>query len=180
MARVQQKMHAAGTTGVAGSSGLPCATVLRLIRDLPGVPGLLATVIGAMPSIIMRSIITDLTPASGRQDHAISPSAFAPPVSRRQSVHRIPRSTSVTIAIRPSCRGGTAQEATNWKFKESELFLRAGLDHPNQLEAKDEIRFLAHAVFGGSRVLPRTPRCQNGFDLPDEQWRREALDEFQP
>ena len=31
----------------AERSGIPCTTVLRLIRDLPGVPGLLATV--AMP-----------------------------------------------------------------------------------------------------------------------------------
>jgi hypothetical protein len=36
MARVQKKTHAAVTTGSAGYPGLPCATVLRLIRDLPG------------------------------------------------------------------------------------------------------------------------------------------------
>jgi hypothetical protein len=44
--------------------------VLRLIRDLPGEPGFLATVVG-----VMRSIIANLAPASGRQDHTISPSA---------------------------------------------------------------------------------------------------------
>jgi hypothetical protein len=30
------KKHGEGTTGSAGSSGIPCAMVLRLIRDLPG------------------------------------------------------------------------------------------------------------------------------------------------
>jgi hypothetical protein len=44
MARLQQKKQAAVTTGQAGSTGIPCAMVLRLIRDLPGVPGLIATV----------------------------------------------------------------------------------------------------------------------------------------
>jgi hypothetical protein len=54
-----------------------------------------------------------LTSASGGQDHTISPSASAPFVrttsrARHQSVHRIPRSTSVTIAIRPSDERETA------------------------------------------------------------------------
>ena len=42
MARLQTKKQAAVTTGSAGSTGIPCAMVLRLIRVLPGVPGLLA------------------------------------------------------------------------------------------------------------------------------------------
>jgi hypothetical protein len=49
------------------SSGLPCAMVLRLIRDLPGDQALLS------PSSADRS--TDLAPALGRQDHTTSPSA---------------------------------------------------------------------------------------------------------
>jgi len=44
MARLQQKTQAAVTTGLAGSTGIPCTMVLRLIRGLPGVPGFLATV----------------------------------------------------------------------------------------------------------------------------------------
>jgi len=44
----------------------------------------------------------DLTPASRRQDHTTSPSASCAIRQKRQSVHRIPRSTFVTIAIRPS------------------------------------------------------------------------------
>jgi hypothetical protein len=45
MARLQQKKQAAVTTGSARSAtGTPCAMVLRLIRALSGVPGLIATV----------------------------------------------------------------------------------------------------------------------------------------
>ena len=44
MARLQQKMQAAGTTGLAATSGPPRAMALRLIRVLPGAPGVLATI----------------------------------------------------------------------------------------------------------------------------------------
>jgi hypothetical protein len=44
MARLQQEKQAAVTTGTPKRSGIPCAMVLRLIHDLPGVPGFLATV----------------------------------------------------------------------------------------------------------------------------------------
>jgi hypothetical protein len=56
------------TTGTSRTTGLPCAMVLRLIRDLPGDRALLP------PSSADRS--ADLTPALGRQDHTISPSAI--------------------------------------------------------------------------------------------------------
>jgi hypothetical protein len=36
MARLREKMQAAGTTGSAETSGIPCAMGLRIIRDLPG------------------------------------------------------------------------------------------------------------------------------------------------
>jgi hypothetical protein len=38
------KKHGEGTTGAAGSSGIPCAMALRLIRDLLGEPGFLAPI----------------------------------------------------------------------------------------------------------------------------------------
>jgi hypothetical protein len=54
----------------------------------------------------MRSIVTNLTPASRRQDHTASPSAFENAfVVRIESVHRIPRPTFVTIAKGPSVQG---------------------------------------------------------------------------
>ena len=55
-----------------------------------------------MPPSLRRSCPRSLAPASGRQDHTTSPSASSAFVSRTISVHRIPRSTSVTIAKRPS------------------------------------------------------------------------------
>ena len=60
------------TTGTGGSSGLPCAMALRLIRDLPGDRAFLP------PSPARRvSVCASLAPASGRQDHTISPYAAA-------------------------------------------------------------------------------------------------------
>src|SRR5438552_17908715 len=55
MAPVRKKMHGAGTTGTRRTSGLPCAMGLRLIRDLPGAPGFLATVTRVMPGIMQAS-----------------------------------------------------------------------------------------------------------------------------
>jgi hypothetical protein len=52
---------------------------------LSPVTGFLATVIPEK-----RLLLTNLTPASGRQDHTISPSASAALVSRSLRVHRIP------------------------------------------------------------------------------------------
>jgi hypothetical protein len=50
------------------SPGIPRAMVYGLYRALPGEPGFLATVASGIAS-------TDLTPASGCQDHTTSPSA---------------------------------------------------------------------------------------------------------
>ena len=69
------------------------------LRALPG-DRLFVTIPGAM-----RKHRRELTPASGRQDHTTSPSAFENAfVFRIESVHRIPRPTSVTIAKRPCSR----------------------------------------------------------------------------
>src|SRR6202035_916077 len=50
------------------TSGIPHAMVLRLIRDLPGDRALLP------PSPLRSLLLKNLAPASGRQDHTISPS----------------------------------------------------------------------------------------------------------
>jgi hypothetical protein len=47
--------------------------------------GFFVTVVG-----VMQSIVANLTPASGRQDHTTSPSASAQFVNRADRVHRIP------------------------------------------------------------------------------------------
>src|SRR5262249_12491303 len=67
----------------------PLRNGLRLIRALPGVPGSLA-------SVACDFVIANLTPASGCQDHAISPSASR--AARRAAATRPshPRSAFVT------------------------------------------------------------------------------------
>src|SRR6202011_1210640 len=76
------------------SPGTPRAMVYGLYRALPGEPGFLATVAGGIAS-------TDLTPASGCQDHTTSPSASVPFVNGT-SASTASHPASVTIAIRPS------------------------------------------------------------------------------
>jgi hypothetical protein len=100
MARLQQKKQAAVTTGSAGSTGIPCAMGYALYRALPGDHRLVATVArGTDPAT--------LAPASERQDHTTSPSAYTTFVSRAIRVHRIPASRVVTIrAYVPLHRGG--------------------------------------------------------------------------
>ena len=84
-------------TGSAETSGLPRAMVLRLIRALPGEPGFVVT-------IAAQTLLRNLTPTLGRQDHAISPyanasyvDAFAP--EALASTAACP--TSVTLANAP-------------------------------------------------------------------------------
>jgi hypothetical protein len=58
-----------------------------------------------------RNFFADLIPASGYQDRTTSPSASRALVSCASRVHRIPHPTSVTIAKRPSDRGGTGRRS---------------------------------------------------------------------
>ena len=69
-----------------------------LYRALPGVPSLIATVIGG-------ALTANLTPASGCQDHTTSPSASRAFVKGAFSGHRSPFQRSKTIASAPL--GGT-------------------------------------------------------------------------
>jgi hypothetical protein len=80
MARLQQRKQAAVTTVQPKHPASPSAMVLRLIRGLPGVRALIATV--ALRTISPRSI-----PASGQrrgdQDDTTSPSTRMPSSARR-------------------------------------------------------------------------------------------------
>ena len=65
--------------------GLPCAVVSTgLYRALPSDRAFLP------PSPLRNSLLKNLTPASGRQDHTVLPSAGVTLVSRNFRVHRIP------------------------------------------------------------------------------------------
>ena len=75
------------------------------LRALPGVRDVLVTVIGEM-----QSIVANLAPAKGRQNHTTSPSACR--AARQAAQPRPPHSnpTLVTVAKRPSIRGRTNKE----------------------------------------------------------------------
>ncbi len=88
-----------GHTGITRHS--PRNGFNGFLRTLPGDRACLP------PSPRGNCVPPNLTPASGRQDHTTSPSASHAIRQRRQSVHRIPHPTSVTIAKRPSGRSGT-------------------------------------------------------------------------
>jgi hypothetical protein len=96
----------------------------------------------------------NLTPASGRQDHTISPSAIAPLVSQRIRVHRIPHSTFVTFAIAPlqSRRdGGTI--ALICDSGKQNYFCSRGLTGicERRLSGKSALRALTAVLVTGSR-----------------------------
>ena len=78
------KKQAAVTTGSARSTRHSLRSGFTAYTWSPRGPGFLAPVIG-----VMRSIIANLAPASGRQDHTTSPSANAAFVCRSPRVHRI-------------------------------------------------------------------------------------------
>jgi hypothetical protein len=82
-----EKAHEQVTTGSPENTGIPCANGFnRLFHALPGEPGLLS------PSPRNATHCRELTPASGRQDHMASPSAYPSHALRGISVHRpLPR-----------------------------------------------------------------------------------------
>src|SRR5579871_785644 len=105
----------------AERAGLPCAMVLRLIARSPRGAGLFAPV--------TRRSSCKLDPGiggSGPHAFAVRPCTARP---AGQSVHRIPHSTFVTIAKRPSQRrrdgSGHTPDLHFWK---SEIFLSVRLD----------------------------------------------------
>src|ERR1700737_607580 len=100
------------------SPGIPRAMVLRLISCSPRRPGFLATVAGGIAS-------TDLTPASGRQDHTSSPSAPAPFVIGT-SASTASRLASVTIANRPSVRRDDESLVLIWGSGKQKYFCKGG------------------------------------------------------
>jgi hypothetical protein len=85
--------------------------------------GFVVSVIGA----IAKAIVANLTPASGRQDHTTSPSAFAPFVFRRLRVHRIPPNVR-DDGQRPSLGRDGRRTASDLPVGLNGIFLRRGLD----------------------------------------------------
>jgi hypothetical protein len=104
MAPVREEVHGAGTTGMAAASGLPCTMFYGLYALSPGT-GVLAPVIRAMREHHRKLGISSGMP--GPHDFTVRESLVRPHGlnhAARSRVHRIPRSTLVTIAKRPSRR----------------------------------------------------------------------------
>ena len=97
-----------------------------------------ATVIGGVAS-------TNLTPASGGQDHTTSPSASAPFV-KSASTSTASRPASLTIRIRPS----VGRDGGGYRFDlgqaRSGIFLQTGLDRPNHIDRAQQIARLAQWI----------------------------------
>ena len=93
------KKYAHEHTGQRRHPTFPAQWLYGLYRALPGRAGLVVTVAGGIAS-------TNLTPASGRQDHTTPPYASAPFV-KGTSASTASHPALVTIAKRPSYRDGT-------------------------------------------------------------------------
>jgi hypothetical protein len=102
--------------------GIPCAMVLTVSFVVSPETGFVASVTGAM-----QSIVAGLAPASGCQDATTSPSAHDALVSRATSVHRIP-STVGDDGRRPSFGRDARSFRRDLPDGVSKIFLRTGLD----------------------------------------------------
>ena len=101
LVRKNGKHTSKSTTGPPERSGTPCAMVLTVSFVI----SLVSRAFLPPSRVRCASIVTHLTPASGRQDHTTSPSAKVPLVSSAQPRPPHPAPTSVTIAKRPSFEG---------------------------------------------------------------------------
>jgi hypothetical protein len=87
------------------------------------------------------SISANLAPASERQDHTTSPSAAMPLVVSVSPASIASRLTFVTIAKRPSCRGGTRSNNHDFGKNEIEIFFALGLDDTYRIDPACKLRF---------------------------------------
>src|ERR1700761_2299088 len=121
MARLQKKMQAAVNTGSARSTGIPRAMVLRLIRDLPGVRALIATVVER------NTCFAQLDPSVGGS----GPHDFAVRIGRaRLALPLRPSHPASHVRDdwpkRPSRGGGTRGDKHNFRKNGSKIFGREG------------------------------------------------------
>ncbi len=128
-----QKMHRVVATGSPGSTGIPCAMVLRF-PSLSLVTGLCFH--RRRNAKKNSGIIANLTPASGRQNHTTSPYASAPFVRAHRARDDATASTASRSNVRddgqrPLSGTGRTSKATDLPKKKSGKFLAARLDRPN-------------------------------------------------
>jgi hypothetical protein len=141
-APVHNKKHGEGTTGSAGSSGIPCAMVYGLYRALPGDRALLP------PSRARSSCALDTSVGvSGPHDFTVRADDARPASSSRPS-H--PRLTCRDDRDTPSAsRRDAADQIIYFRKTEYEYFSRRGLTMESVemgIESAHEFRFSAHAI----------------------------------
>jgi hypothetical protein len=90
----------------------------------------------------MPGIVANLTPASGRQDHTTSPSARSAFVFCAARVHRIPHPTFVTIAKRPSDRGGIIGISHHGGLEKAEYFCQHDWTTQISLKRFNKLKFI--------------------------------------
>jgi hypothetical protein len=96
----------------------PHAMVYGLYRALPG---------DRLSCHRRRRLPANLTPASGCQDHASSPSAASNARQARRRVHRIPPRVR-DVASRPSIGTRRERYTTDLRFRKNRIFFQKGLD----------------------------------------------------
>jgi hypothetical protein len=158
----------------AGTSGLPRAVVLTVSFALSSETGLCCL-------RHRQRLFADLAPASGRQDHTTSPSAFEPLVLRHCRVHRISPNVR-DDGQRPSLGRDGRSSRRDLPDALSEIFSRSRLDRLNtkptdlpvgQIRARARsipaLVSIDHAVSipAGTRLAnpPETLWCASGVDL---------------
>jgi hypothetical protein len=180
MVRVQQKKHAAEPQAQPRIPGLPCANGFNgFLRALLGDEFLFVTVATWIelrtghrlgPSTPPRGLASATDARTTRlrrpRQHRSScalPIAheFASPCNRslrarRHRVHRIPRSTSVTIAIRPSDEAGRAKEAIDYAFGKANCFWRKDWTTQISLMRLDKSPFSRTRFFGHAGAQTRS------------------------
>jgi hypothetical protein len=162
MARVQQKKHAAVTTGSTGSSGLPCAMVLTVSFALSPGTGL------CCPRRHAKRASRNLTSASGCQDHTTSPSASASFVRTDQSARVAIASIAARLTFgddwpsRPSCiEAGWRDKIMQFRKTEEKYFFATRLDgRINPAPRCEHSFFFAHAVLARRPALHRPQHPQ--------------------
>jgi hypothetical protein len=124
----EKKQHTSSvTTGTPHQQAFPARWFYGFLRALPGDRAFLP------PSLVNSS--TNLAPASGRQNHTTSPSVDSTARRAAPSASIASRSTFRDDRDTPLLwvRDGRISKTVSTKSR-SEIFLRAGLDYPNQLE----------------------------------------------
>jgi hypothetical protein len=113
-------------------------------------------------------VSTNLAPASGRQDHAISPSAAAALVLHSLRVHRSPHSTYRDDAYVPLHEAGCIKGRHGFQRRKSEIFFAGYLNGEISLNPLDKLavwrrRFRACFEASGATMWEKSNRfCPTG------------------